>query len=71
MPIRAVRSTSHIDVYDSILTSIHIIRDAERRRELDGPVPWLETGVSVEQLKRELNCLVNSQLFRSTEELTT
>src|SRR5215216_1329343 len=69
VPVSAVRAPAHVDVDHAILACIEIIRNTERRRELNGPIARFESRIAVKQLKTELQCLSRSELLRTTKEL--
>src|SRR6185503_7638365 len=70
MPVGAVRAAADVDVYDAVFTRVEIIWHAERRRELDGPIAWFESGVAGKEFETELNRFGSGELFRATEEFT-
>ncbi len=47
VPVSAIRAAAHVDIDDAVLARVQIVRNAERRRKLDGPIAWLESRVAV------------------------
>jgi len=70
VPVGAIRAATDVDVDDTVLTRVQIVRDAEGWRELDRPVAWFERRVAVKEFKTELQSLVSRKLFRTSEELS-
>ena len=70
MPVSAIRPASDVDVDHTVLTRVEIIREAESRRELDGPITRLERRVAVKQLEAELQRLACCKLLWAPEELS-
>ena len=56
--VRAIGAAAHVDIDDAIFTRVEVIRHAESRRNLDGPVARLETRIAMKELKAELNSFV-------------
>src|SRR5690349_18235611 len=69
VPVSPICATSHVDVDNAVLTRVEIIRHAEGRRELDGPIARLERRVAVKQLEAELQRLCCRKLFRTPKKL--
>ena len=50
-------AASNVDVHDAVLAGVEVVRDAERRRDLDRPRTRPEHRLAFEKLKRKLQCL--------------
>src|SRR4030095_5687765 len=67
----AIGSPANIDIDHAILARVKVVRNTESRRNLDGPVSWLENSIAMKKLKGELNSFADRQLLRLPEEFAT
>ena len=66
--VGAIGAAPHIDINDAVLARVHIVGNAECRRDLDRPIARPERRVAVEQLETQLQCFVGCELFRLAKE---